>query len=675
MFAFISTGNMGNFFILFQAFAITTVSAGIRNDTIPAYEPTPEPAREMEIVTYNHPEAVVDLGVGLWAWPLPMDYDRDGDMDLLVSCPDKPFNGTYFFENVSGEIFPEFAPPVRLGKALGNVEVSYTDGDPRVLVAGKELRQFIDTFDQHARPLFPVDSILKDFEKKPRFNQWKVVDYDNDGDEDLIVGVDDWSDYGWDNAYDRAGNWTNGPLHGYVYLIENQDGRYLNRGRLGAGGKTIDVYGAPSPNLADFDGDGDLDLICGEFLDKLTWFKNTGTREKPEYAPGEYLTNAEGVIRMDLQMIVPVAVDWDKDGHPDLVVGDEDGRVALIRNTGRVKEGVPLFESSRYFRQQADNLKFGALATPFSTDWDNDGDEDLITGNSAGYIAFIENLDGGDPPRWAPPRLLEAAGEVIRIQAGDNGSIQGPAEAKWGYTTLSVADWDGDGRNDIIVNSIWGKVMWYRNIGTSEAPVLAAAVPVKVSWGAQGPLKPEWNWWSPKRGMLSTQWRTTPYATDWNGDGLIDLIMLDHEGYLSFFERKKVNGEQVLTPGQRIFYSADISGFGPRHEPTVNEPGLLRLNTEKYGRSGRVKFALADWDNDGLVDILVNSVNISFMKNRGTKAGKVHFTNEGTIAGTVLAGHTTSPTLVDWNHDGRPDLLVGAEDGHFYYLENPTEQP
>ncbi len=46
--------------------------------------------------------------------------------------------------------------------------------------------------------------------------------------------------------------------------------------------------------------------------------------------------------------------------------------------------------------------------------------------------------------------------------AGPNGSIQGPCEAKWGYTTLTVADWDGDGLPDLVVNSIWGKVVWYQ---------------------------------------------------------------------------------------------------------------------------------------------------------------------------------------------------------------------
>lgn len=55
---------------------------------------------------------------------------------------------------------------------------------------------------------------------------------------------------------------------------------------------------------------------------------------------------------------------------------------------------------------------------------------------------------------------------MLRIMAGPNGSIQGPCEAKWGYTTLSVADWDHDGRPDLVVNSIWGKVVWFRNVGT-----------------------------------------------------------------------------------------------------------------------------------------------------------------------------------------------------------------
>ena len=623
---------------------------------------------DFERVNYNNPDAVADLGVGLWAWPLPMDYDRDGDMDLVVSTSDVPFNGLYFFENTSGEAFPVFAPPVRLGDGIRNVQPSYVDGEPVVLVPGAVLDDFRTALGEKETSLYPADAATKDVTKN-RFNQWKLVDYEADGDLDLLIGVDDWGDYGWDNAFDSLGQWTNGPLHGYVYLVENQDGTYADPGRLEAGGKPLDVYGAPTPNMADFDGDGDLDLITGEFLDRLTWFENTGTRTQPEFAAGRFLVNEEDTLRMDLEMIIPVAVDWDQDGDVDLVVGDEDGRVALAENTGKVTDRMPVFKAPAYFQQQADHLKFGALSTPVGVDWDGDGDEDLIAGNTAGYLAFIENLDGGYPPRWAPPQRLEAGGDVIRIMAGKAGSIQGPAEAKWGYTAPSVADWDGDGLADVLVNSIWGQVLWYRNVGEPGAPKLAAAAPVRVAWEGPAP-KPEWNWWDPEEGTLATQWRTTPHAIDWNEDGLMDLVMLDHEGYLSFFERFEQDGKRLLRPGRRIFYGAEASAYGPRNEVRSEEAGRLRLNADKYGRSGRRKFAFTDWDGDGDQDLLVNSENVALFVNEGEQDGRVVFRHAGDVAARRLAGHTTSPTPVDWNNDGVPDLLVGAEDGHFYYLEN-----
>lgn len=182
---------------------------------------------EFQILKYNNPGAITDLGVGLWAWPLPMDYDNDGDMDMVVSCPDKPYNGIYFFENKSGSSHPVFEPPVRLANSLKDVQLSYINDKARILIPGYEIKNFSKTFGLDKQELFPVDSVLKDFKKKPRFNQWKLVDYDDDGDEDIVAGIDDWSDYGWDNAYDKEGKWTNGPLHGYLHLIENLGGTYI----------------------------------------------------------------------------------------------------------------------------------------------------------------------------------------------------------------------------------------------------------------------------------------------------------------------------------------------------------------------------------------------------------------------------------------------------------------
>jgi hypothetical protein len=100
---------------------------------------------------------------------------------------------------------------------------------------------------------------------------------------------------------------------------------------------------------------------------------------------------------------------------------------------------------------------------------------------------------------------------------------------------------------------------------------------------------------------------------------------------------------------------------------------LLRLNTGAAGGSGRRKFTFTDWDQDGDLDLLINSDNVSLMQNLGQHEGLVRLADEGPLASRKLAGHTTSPTAVDWNRDGLPDVLVGAEDGHFYYLQNPNQ--
>ncbi len=613
-------------------------------------------ARSLERVQYNHPGLVVDLGVGLWAWPMPMDWDDDGDLDLVVSCPDVPFNGVYLFENPGGKRkMPVFKPPVRLGPALRNARVSYVDGRPHVLTPDTEWVDFLGKGFSNSRKI--AVGKIDPGPGSTRANQWHYVDYDGDGALDVIIGIGYWGDYGWDNAFDHQGRWQRGPLHGYVYLAHNKGTTakptYAAPVRIEAGGDVVDVYGMPSPNLADFDGDGDLDLLCGEFLDGFTYFENVGTRNRPRYAAGRRLACDDGQpLAMDLQMITPTAIDWDGDGDIDLVCGDEDGRVALIEHAGRVSGGLPVFLEPRHFRQEARDVKFGALVTPVSVDWDGDGDEDLICGSTAGYIGLIENLDGGDPPRWAAPVRLEAGGETIRIQAGPNGSIQGPCEAKWGYTTLSVADWDHDGRLDLVVNSIWGRVVWYRNIGTWQAPRLAPAEPIQVDWPA-APPKPAWNWWDPAPGELVTQWRTTPVVVDWDDDGLNDLVMLDHEGYLAWFQRQRRAAGLVLLPGRRIFSDGQ---------------GDLRLNARSAGGSGRRKLCIVDWDGDGRADVLVNSANVNLLRNHGTRDGKVLLIDEGPLADQKLAGHTTSPTTVDWNGDGVRDLLIGAEDGRLYYL-------
>ena len=627
-------------------------------------------ATELRPLPYNDPDLVVDLGVGLWAWPVPCDADGDGDFDLLVSCPDKPSNGVWFFENDTGDTrdaaMPVFAPARRLSATVHYVMPSYVDGRLRVLAPGVEYRDFaaVGTARPERMPV-PARWYVPRGEQpkgpKVRHNQWRLVDFDGDGRLDLVCGIEDWSFYGWDDAYDAAGRWTNGPLHGFVFVLPGTAaGGFGDPVQLEAADGVIDVYGCPSPNLTDYDGDGDLDLLCGSFLDRFTYFENVGSRTAPRYAAGRDLVADDGgPLRMELQMIVPVAFDWNRDGHPDLVVGDEDGRVAFVEHTGRTDaDGAPVFRQPRVFRQRADTLKCGALATPVGVDFDGDGDTDIVSGNTAGFIEWFENTSGPAvaTPTWAAPRRLVVEGRPFRVMAGPTGSIQGPAEAKWGYTTCSVSDWDGDALPDIVLNSILGEVVWLRNEGPRAAPAFAPLRAIEVEWDAGQP-RLAWGWRTPSGKALLTQWRTTPVVHDFDADGLADLAILDHEGYLAWFRRARRGEALVLLPPERAFLDED------------GRP--LRLATGMAGQSGRRKLAVADWDGDGRFDLLVNSRNADLLRQVGHGDGGWRFTRAGSLAEGSIEGHDVSPTVVDFTGSGIPDFLGGAEDGRFYFLPNP----
>ena len=77
------------------------------------------------------------------------------------------------------------------------------------------------------------------------------------------------------------------------------------------------------------------------------------------------------------------------------------------------------------------------------------------------------------------------------------------------------------------------------------------------------------------------------------------------------------------------------------------------------------------WDLDGRLDLLVNSRNINFLRYISKDQNRHLFRDQGMVESRILAGHTTSPAVVDWDKDDIPDLLVGAEDGFLYYMKNP----
>lgn len=143
----------------------------------------------------------------------------------------------------------------------------------------------------------------------------------------------------------------------------------------------------------------------------------------------------------------PFATDWDGDGHLDLVVGNFSGTFYLFRGEDRGRfapKPTQLMAGNQPLRLPE------AHSDPFVVDWDGDGDPDLLSGSSRGGVYWAENAAGpGKPPDLKPFRPLVAApanrpadGKPVR-----EADLTGPAQG----TRVWAADVDGDGKLDLLI--------------------------------------------------------------------------------------------------------------------------------------------------------------------------------------------------------------------------------
>src|SRR5687768_8661885 len=92
----------------------------------------------------------------------------------------------------------------------------------------------------------------------------------------------------------------------------------------------------------------------------------------------------------------PFAVDWDADGDLDLVVGNFIGTFYLFQGEGQGKF-APVPEEMK--TGDGAPLKVeGHHGDPFVIDWDNDGDLDILSGSDNGGIQWAENRAGAGKP-------------------------------------------------------------------------------------------------------------------------------------------------------------------------------------------------------------------------------------------------------------------------------------
>ena len=327
---------------------------------------------------------------------------------------------------------------------------------------------------------------------------------------------------------------------------------------LTADGAPIDrgePHGHAGPAATDFDGDGDLDLIVGDFGGTFTLYRNDGSRAEPaltEDGPLTFTADLGGnPVRVPIYCCVgssPQFADLTGDGTPDLLSGSYDpgcvylfpgadgGRFGQLREDDRREEltagrnvrmrtgtggaepgmvgnasvladadGRGLFFNTD---PRAEYEAFGSF--PFPVDWDADGDFDLLVGGFDGSVRLFENRGTAAAYSFAPePMSLTVGGE--------------PLEVAGHHAAVVAADWDGDGVLDLVSGSDDGGAVLFRGTaaGSMEmAPAVVLVAPPATKWVPRVVSGPA---------GLRPGTRTQVAVTDWDGDGQLDLLLGDHQ--------------------------------------------------------------------------------------------------------------------------------------------------
>ena len=314
-----------------------------------------------------------------------IDLDGDGDLDL--SWGDYYQQSLYIIWN-SGDAqnpymvevtnqYPPETPMESAGQNMPTFADLDGDGDNDLFVtvlSGAFGNQLVNNF-HHYENIGSSSSPTYEYRTNNYFSMLDVfsngspefVDIDFDGDLDLFIA----------NQYDLSST----PWVGHIYLFKNNgtdNGPIYEETSSSLSGKNMGQM--LSPEFGDLDGDGDPDLLLGDFNGFIQYFENVSMNDELNF------TLIGNVGEIDLSgNSVPTLGDLDGDGDLDMLIGQLNGDVAFYRNGGTNLQHAFIEEGLLDIQVQSNSA-------PELFDVDDDGDLDLFLGSGTEGILFHENI-------------------------------------------------------------------------------------------------------------------------------------------------------------------------------------------------------------------------------------------------------------------------------------------